>query len=293
MRRAGGDFGWHWEPRHPAVRKLARLSGWTVGYVAANQVAFLVVLVLAYRSTGAVSVYLAAFTVYQLPHGLLAVSIMTALAPELARSHQRGDLAGLRRHFAAGLRMLLLVMVPAALGMAVLARPLVHALLDHGNFKHQYVSVTADTLAAFAIGLAAFSVYLYVVRTYTSIQNTRTPFVLNVVENGVNVATAFALWEWKGVTGLAWSWTIAYTVGAVVSRAHAAPRPRRHRGRLASSRRCGGSSSRWCPPPSRVVVIDRAIGDASFGSSVAVLALGGGGRHGRLRRPRSSSSASP
>ncbi len=217
VRRAGGDFGWHWEPRHPAVRRLARLSGWTVGYVAANQVAFLVVLVLAYRSTGAVSVYLAAFTVYQLPHGLLAVSIMTALAPELARSHQRGDFVALRRHFAAGLRMLLLVMVPAALGMAVLARPLVHALLDHGNFKHHYVAVTADTLAAFAIGLAAFSVYLYVVRTYTSILNTRTPFVLNVVENGVNVATAFALWEWKGVTGLAWSWTIAYTVGAIVS----------------------------------------------------------------------------
>ena len=71
------------------MRQLARLSGWTVGYVAANQVAFLVVLVLAYRSTGDVSVYLAAFTFFQLPHGLFAVSVMTALAPELARSHQR------------------------------------------------------------------------------------------------------------------------------------------------------------------------------------------------------------
>jgi putative peptidoglycan lipid II flippase len=272
LRRAGGDFGWHWEPRHPAVRKLARLSGWTVGYVIANQVAFLVVLVLAYRSTGAVSVYLAAFTVYQLPHGLLAVSIMTALAPELARSHQRGDIAALRRHFAAGLRMLLLVMVPAALGMAVLARPLVHALLDHGNFKHHFVSVTADTLAAFAVGLAAFSVYLYVVRTYTSIQNTRTPFVLNVVENGVNVATAFALWEWKGVTGLAWSWTIAYTVGAVVS----VLTLRRDLGGIE-----GGSvvATLWrvvvalVPTAFVAIVVDRAIGTGSFGSSIAVLAF--------------------
>src|SRR4051812_37851181 len=273
VRRAGGDFGWHWEPRHPAVRKLARLSGWTVGYVAANQVAFLVVLVLAYRSTGAVSVYLAAFTLYQLPHGLLAVSIMTALAPELARSHQRGDFAALRHHFASGLRMLVLVMVPAALGMAVLARPLVHALLDHGNFKHHFVSVTADTLAAFAVGLAAFSVYLYVVRTYTSIQNTRTPFVLNAVENGVNIATAFALWEWQGVAGLAWSWTIAYTVGAVAAL-------------LTLRRDLGGIEGRsivatlWrvvvalVPAVASVVVIDRMIGDATFESSVAVLALG-------------------
>ena len=77
--------------------------------------------------------------------------------------------------------------------MALLARPIVHALLDHGDFKHQYVSVTADTLAAFAIGLARVLRVPLRVRTYTSMQNTRTPFVLNVVENGVNVATAFAL----------------------------------------------------------------------------------------------------
>ena len=217
VHRAGGDLRWHWEPRHPAVRRLARLSGWTVGYVAANQVAFLVVLVLAYRSTGAVSVYLAAFTFYQLPHGLVAVSVMTALAPELARSHQRGDLAMLRRHFAGGLRMIVLTMVPAALGLAVLARPLIRALLDHGDFSAHDVAVTADTLRAFAVGLAAFSVYLYVVRTFTSMQNTRTPFMLNLVENGTNIATAFALWEWNGVVGLAWSWTIAYTVGAAVA----------------------------------------------------------------------------
>lgn len=217
VHRSGSDFRWHWEPRHPAVRKLARLSGWTVGYVAANQVAFLVVLVLAYPSGGAVSVYLAAFTFYQLPHGLIAVSVMTALAPELARSHQRGDLASLRRHFAGGLRMLVLTMVPAALGLAVLARPLIRALLDHGDFSAHDVAETADTLRAFAIGLAAFSVYLYVVRTFTSMQNTRTPFLVNLVENGTNIATAFALWEWYGVVGLAWSWTIAYTVGAAVA----------------------------------------------------------------------------
>jgi putative peptidoglycan lipid II flippase len=65
--------------------------------------------------------------------------------------------------------------------------------------------------------LVAFSVYLYVIRTFSSMKNTRTPFLLNLVENGVNVATAFALYEWRGVEGLAWSWTIAYFVGAVVA----------------------------------------------------------------------------
>jgi len=217
--RAGGDLRWHWEPRHPAVRQLARLSSWTIGYVAANQVAFFVVLVLAYPTTGAVSVYLAAFTFYQLPHGLLAVSVMTAVAPEFAVSHQRNDLSGLRRHFATGLRMIVLTMIPASIGLALLARPLIRALLDHGYFSDhpELLPVTADTLRAFAIGLAAFSIYLYVIRTFSSMQDTRTPFWLNLIENAVNIATAFALWHWRGVEGLAWSWTIAYAVGAAVA----------------------------------------------------------------------------
>ncbi len=217
LRRAGTGFRWRWEPRHPAVRTLARLSGWTVGYVVANQLAFIVVLVLAYRHGGDATVYFAAFTFFQLPHGLLAVSVMTALGPELASRHQAHDVDGLRNHFGRGLNMILIVMIPAAVGLAILARPLISALLDHGNFTNHSVTQTADTLRAFAIGLVAFSVYLYVIRVFSSMKNTRVPFFLNLVENGANVATAFVLYEWRGVEGLAWSWTIAYFVGAVVA----------------------------------------------------------------------------
>ena len=64
---------------------VLRLSGWTVGYVVANQIALWVVLVLANGSAAGAFVYLSAYTFFQLPHGLFAVSIMTAVAPELAR----------------------------------------------------------------------------------------------------------------------------------------------------------------------------------------------------------------
>ncbi|MGZ6910249.1 MAG: murein biosynthesis integral membrane protein MurJ [Acidimicrobiia bacterium] len=272
VRGAGADFRWLWAPRHPAVRKLARLSGWTVGYVAANQAAFFVVLVLAYRASGAVSVYLAAFTFFQLPHGLLAVSIMTALGPELAGSHQRHDLAGLRRHFTGGLRMLVLTMVPATIGMAVLARPLIRALLDHGDFDARSVVVTSDTLRAFAIGLAAFSVYLYVIRTFSSVQDTRTPFLLNLVENGVNIATAFALYEWRGVEGLGWSWTIAYTVGALVALAALRRRLVRLDGRALASTAARVLLA-LVPAGVAVAIIDRVVGDGSVPDAALVLAL--------------------
>lgn len=274
VRRAGGSYRWHWEPRNPAVRKLARLSGWTAGYVATNQVAFLVVLVLAYGTTADVSIYLAAFTFFQLPHGLIAVSVMTALGPEFASRHQANDIVGLRRNFGTGLRMLVLTMIPAGVGMAVLAQPIIRALLDHGDFRAGAVAPTADALRAFAVGLIFFSVYLYVVRTFSSMQDTRTPFLLNLVENGVNIVTAFALYEWLGVEGLAWSWTLAYAVGAVV----ALGAIRRRLGRI-DGRDLAMTALKVAvaliPAGAVVVGIDRAIGDATFAAATTVLVVGG------------------
>ena len=272
VRRAGGAIRWKWAPRHPAVRRLARLSGWTVGYVAANQIAFFVVLVLAGSATlpGAVSIYLAAFTFFQLPHGLLAVSVMTALGPELASRHQAADLEGLRDHFSGGLRILLVVMIPAAVGLAVLARPLISALLDHGDFHASAVTPTADTLRAFAVGLVAFSVYLYVVRTFSAMQDTRSPFMLNLVENGVNIATAFAFYEWLGIEGLAWSWTVAYSVAAVV----ALVRLRRRLGHL-NGKMLGTTATRvvvaLVPAGLAAAAIDHALGSASPSRSLVTL----------------------
>lgn len=217
LRHAGARLHWVWEWRHPAVRHLARLSGWTFGYVATNQIAFWVALFLAYGHSGDASVYLAAFTFFQLPHGLFAVSIMTALAPELASRASRGDFDGLRSQFAMGFRLMGLVVLPAGAILLVLARPIVNALLDYGSFTASNGATTAETLAAFAIGLFAFSAYLFTLRGFYAMQDTRTPFLLNCLENGINIVLAFAFYPWLGVEGLALSWSIAYTVAMVVA----------------------------------------------------------------------------
>ena len=271
VRRAGAAIRWLWAPRHPAVRRLVRLSGWTVGYVAANQVAFFVVLVLAGQAPdGHVSIYLAAFTFFQLPHGLLAVSVMTALGPELASRHQAEDLDGLREHFTGGLRILLVVMIPAAVGFAVLARPLISSLLDHGDLNPGEVTLTADTLRAFAVGLVAFSVYLYVVRTFSSMQDTRSPFMINLVENAVNIVTAFAFYDWLGIEGLAWSWTVAYSVAAVL----ALVRLRRRLGHL-DAKMLGTTATRvvaaLVPAALAAAGIDHALGSANPARSLITL----------------------
>ena len=83
-----------------------RLSGWTVGYVAANQLSFVATLLVANQlSRGSIAAFDTAYLLFVVPHGLLAASFMTAVMPELARAVQRGDRRGLRREWAQGLRL--------------------------------------------------------------------------------------------------------------------------------------------------------------------------------------------
>jgi putative peptidoglycan lipid II flippase len=222
--RLRAAFDW----RHPAVRKMLRLSGWTIGYVVTNQIALLFVLVLAKSgTTGDVSAYLYAYAFYQVPHGLLAVSIMTTMMPELSHSAAQLDFAGLARKFRLGLRYLMLLMVPAAVLFITLAQPMVGVLV-RGGFRPHDAAVTADTLQAFSIGLVPFSVYLYALRGFYALHDTRTPFVINAVENVVNVVLALALFPSLGVQGLALAWTGAYSVAAILGLAmlgRRVPRP--------------------------------------------------------------------
>src|SRR5205823_5781630 len=116
LRRARTRLRPVWAPRHDAVRTMLRLSGWTFGYVVANQVALWVVLVLANGKSGDVAAYQAAFLFFLLPHAIFAVSVMTALLPDLSERWSTGDREGYRRQLSYGLRVTAAVMVPAAAG---------------------------------------------------------------------------------------------------------------------------------------------------------------------------------
>jgi putative peptidoglycan lipid II flippase len=217
IRGAGVRLRWRFRPRDPAVRKVASLSRWTLGYVVANQVALAIALALAARRDGDVSAYTYAFVFFQLPYGLFAVSIMTTFTPDLSSAANQGDLPRFRERFALGARLMTLVVLPASVGYILLARPLVSALLAHGSFSGTSPIVTADVLANFAVGLIGFSLYLYALRGFYAFHDTRTPFLLNLIENAVNIALAFALVGPYGVQGIAFSYSVAYLGAAVLA----------------------------------------------------------------------------
>ncbi|HVM55003.1 MAG TPA: murein biosynthesis integral membrane protein MurJ [Acidimicrobiales bacterium] len=216
IRRAGIHLRWVFDLRHTAVREVVRLSGWTVAYVVTNQVALLVVLLLANKTAGGVASYTIAFVFFQLPHALIAVSLMSALVPEMSSAARAGDMAAYKHHFSLGIRLISLVVMPAAVGYIVLADPIVSALVEYGAARGS-VEVIAECLALFAVGLLGFSLYLFTLRGFYARRDTRTPFFLNLVENAINIALALALEPWLGVKGLALALALAYSISALIA----------------------------------------------------------------------------
>lgn len=217
LRRAGFRLRFVPAWRHAAVRAMVRLSSWSVGYVVANQVALWLVLVLANEEAGGAFAYLSAYTFFQLPHGLFAVSIMTTVTPELAAAGALSDMPALRYRFSRTLRLTLTVILPAAAVYLALARPVVVALLQRGAFTAADASLVADTLVGFAASLPFFSTYLLALRAFYALSDTRIPFLLNCFENAVNIALAFALYSWLGIPGLALAFSAAYGAAAPVT----------------------------------------------------------------------------
>ena len=91
----------------------------------ANQVALVVILALAdgVKVPGAVSAYTYAYRFFQLPYGIVAVSVMSAVTPSLAARWARGDMVAFRHRMAFGLRGILAIIIPAAVGMVLLSHP--------------------------------------------------------------------------------------------------------------------------------------------------------------------------
>lgn len=264
LRGTGARLRWRWDPTNVAARAIFRLSGWTVGFVVANQVAFFVVLAIATGlPRGSVSAYTYAYTFFQLPYAVIAISIMSAVQPSLAERFAVGDLAGLQHRASVGLRATLVAVLPAALGYLILARPLTGLILAHGAGRAADISTTSSTMALFAIGLPGFCTYLYLVRVFQAMQDTKSVFRLYLFENTLNVALAFLFAHLLGTPGLALALSVSYTVGAVVAA-------------FVLSRRIGGF---------RGAGLGRALARAGFvtgvmGAVVAVVATRVGAEHG-------------
>ncbi len=222
LRKIGFRYRWVWDVRDPAMRKMAALSAFTIGYVVVNQLRYLVTPVLAYGVKGGYTAYTTAFIFFQLPHGVFAVSVITALLPQMSEHAVARDWTAFRSAVSRGTRLTAAVLLPAAVGYLALAGPIVQLLLVHGVVKQGSDSqlLLTRVLVVFVLGLVPFSTFQLILRAFYALQDTRTVFRLNLVSAAVNVVLDLLLFNllptpWK-VPGLAAGHAISYTVGAVL-----------------------------------------------------------------------------
>jgi putative peptidoglycan lipid II flippase len=220
LRRTGFRFRWRLDLKDEAVRRIARLAGWVLVYVAANQVGYLVVIVLAAAVQGGYTAYGDAFILFQLPHAIFTVSIVTALVPGMSSRWAARDVAGFRALLGRGIRATAVIVIPAALGYMVIGRDIVRLLLQHGAAGTTTSGdLVAGVLAYFAVGLFFFSAFQLLLRAFYSMQDTRTPALVNLGALAVNVGAnlLFVFGFDLGVRGLALGHATSYVFASIVS----------------------------------------------------------------------------
>ena len=216
LRSAGLHFRPAFRPRHPAIRRLLTMSLWTFGYVLCNQAVIIVVRNLSVARVGGLGGVLPGVHVLRPPPW--PVGDVDRHDVRARRWPGRSGAATATAFCATsslGVRIIAMLTVPAAIVLFVLRRPLIGLLLQHGEYTAADALVTSRALAGFALGLPAFSVYLFALRGFYAHQDTRTPFVINAGQCILNVVFALVLYGRWGVLGLGAAFALSYALAAL------------------------------------------------------------------------------
>ncbi|MGW6538767.1 murein biosynthesis integral membrane protein MurJ [Streptomyces sp. NPDC055011] len=224
LRAARFRFRPRFDWRGSGLTAPLRAAGWLVLLVATNQAAYWVTTWVATSAGGVegaggagLAVYNNAYLLWAVPHGIVTVSLVTALMPRMSGAAADGDLAGVRRDVSYAQRTTAAAVVPAACALFALATALMSAVFGHGATDEADVRAMAWTLTAFAPGLIAFSGQYVCTRAFYALRDTRTPFLLNLVIAGLNAGLSLAAYHWLPthwvVTGMAAGYSLALWAG--------------------------------------------------------------------------------
>jgi putative peptidoglycan lipid II flippase len=171
-------------------------------------------------SDGAPAAIDKAFRIYQLPQGLFSVAIATILFPTLSRLAARGDIRGLRHTMANGVRQVLLLLIPSAVLMAVLAEPITRLVYQRGAFGGGATHLVSEALLCWSFSLPFQGASLMYSRTFFSIQKPWQNTALALANLSVNAVFSAAFYYPWGITGVVLG-SVAGTFVMAVSQAWA------------------------------------------------------------------------
>jgi putative peptidoglycan lipid II flippase len=233
LRRAG--FRWRWRFRaYPnelgRMKEVGTLAGWVFVYVIASQVGVSVIQKVGF-SNGGLTVFTQADLLFQVPYGILVVSLLTAIMPRLSRAAVRGDTAAVVADLSLGARLSAIALVPVTVGLIVLGQPLCYTLFAHGHTTPDGARLSGTALALSAFGLLPFAVVMLQLRVFYAMRDGKTPALINAfmvaAKVGLVLLTSYLFRARAGtdvnvhppVRAVEWlniSTSLSYVVGAAV-----------------------------------------------------------------------------
>ena len=148
--------------------------------------------------------------------GVFAIAVSTVVYPRLARHAVEGNRRKMAEDFRKGLRLIIIIIGPAAAGLALLSGPIVRLLYERGHFTAADAHSLSVVVMLFSIGMPFFSVVNLTVRAFYAVKDIRTPVKVAAVDFCINIAVSLALMRWLGVPGLVMASTTAIIAQAIL-----------------------------------------------------------------------------
>jgi len=203
--------------RHPQVVRVARLMLPGIAGVAIYQINVVVTRLLAsFLPEGSVSYLYYGQRLFEFPQGIFIVSLAQAVLPALSRQSALGDSEGMKESLRYAVTLILIVILPAIVGLTLCAVPVYSLFFMKGAFDFYAVKQSAMALAAFAPGLLFVGVSRVVVPAFYAMKDTRTPVWISFWTFVVNAALGILLMNWFRHTGLALALTLSSVFNAAL-----------------------------------------------------------------------------
>lgn len=220
LHRVGFRFRWRWG-WDPRLAQAGRLVAWVVGYVLVSQLGYIATTRAASQGDeGGVVIYAYAWMLFQLPYGVLGVSLLTAIMPRMSRAAAEGDTDGVVADLSLGSRYSAVLLLPVAVVMTIAGESFGVALFSFGEADTADARRLGLALAFSAFGLLPFAVTMLQLRVFYAMADARTPTMIMLVMTAVKVPLLLAcpvlLDDAEVVLGLTFVNAGSFVLGAVV-----------------------------------------------------------------------------
>ncbi|MCZ7377701.1 murein biosynthesis integral membrane protein MurJ [Micromonospora sp. WMMC250] len=224
LRKVGFRWKLRFDFRALGLRELGRLGGWMFCYVAVSQVGLIVLFNLLNRAgdgdAGAL-IYNNVFLLLMMAHGIIAVSIITALMPRMSAAAADGRYADVAADLSRGTRTVSAVLAPIAVCYAVLATPLAVVLFRYGAFSDENAADTSLVLLLAALALVPFAISQLFTFAFYALPDTRTPALINIpvvaLRIGVQIVLFAAFAAHFAAAGMMIGNAVSYLAAAIGS----------------------------------------------------------------------------